>query len=141
MACDRYVVLTQRTPLDHPALASWGVEPCDVQMLARLTIDAQEAVLAAFTAHVATKKGKAAELIEPLLPPVPAPIDQAALATEGPEQFTLAVADHVKRTWAAWIAAERERVKRWMYMPGGRKDEVPQGLPAQFVERNAVQVP
>jgi hypothetical protein len=139
MACDRYVVLTERTPVDHPALTDWGVEPCNPEMLAELTVTAQETIMTAFAAHVATKKGKAADLIEPTLIPVPPPINQLALAGGAPEQLTLTVADQVKRVWEAWINAERERVKRWMYMPGGHKDEVPKAFPAQFVKRNAVQ--
>jgi hypothetical protein len=132
MTCDRYVVLTGRTPRDHPALAGWGLVPCDLDMLAELTVAAQETIMTAFTAYVATKRGKAAELVDPVLPPVPPPLDQAALDGETPEQLTLAVANQVKRTWAAWLAAERERVKRRAYMPGGRKDEQPSALPAEF---------
>jgi len=139
MACDRYVVLTDRTPRDHPALAGWDLVPCDLGMLAKQTVAAQEVIMGAFAAHVATKRGKAADLIEPVLPPVPPPLDQAALDGESPEQVTLAVANQVKRTWAAWFTAERERVKRWGYMPGGTKDEKPAPLPAEFTGQNAVQ--
>jgi hypothetical protein len=35
MICDRYVVLTDRTPGEHPLLIGWGVEPCDPAMLAK----------------------------------------------------------------------------------------------------------
>ena len=139
MTCDRYVVVTGRTSLDHPALAGWEIAPCDLPVLARQVVSAQEAIMAAFAAYVATKRGKAADLVEPVLPGVPPPLDEPALAGEAPVQVTLAVANQVKRTWAAWLAAEGERVKRWAYMPGGRKDEPPALLPAEFIARNAVQ--
>jgi hypothetical protein len=45
----------------------------------------------------------------------------------------------VRRIWAAWLTAERERVKRWTYMPGGIKGEAPALLPAEFVQQNALQ--
>lgn len=137
MTCDRYVVLTERTPRDHPVLAEWGVAPCDLELLAEQTAAAREAIMAAFTGHAA-KPGKA-DLIEPVLPPVPPPLDQAALDGETPQQVTLTVANRVMRVWAAWLTAERERVKRWAYMPDGRKDEPPALLPAEFAERNRVQ--
>lgn len=137
MTCDRYVFLTDRTPADHEVLAEWGVKPCDLAMLAEQTIAAQEAVMSAFAEHAA-KPGKA-ELVEPSMPAVPTPLDQAALQTRTPEQLTLAVANQVRRIWTAWLGAERERVKRWMYMPGGRKGEKPALLPAEFVQQNSVQ--
>jgi hypothetical protein len=137
MTCDRYVIFTDRTPRDHPALAQWGVEPCDLTLLAKQTTAAQEAIMVAFAEHV-VKPGKA-DLMEPALPPVPPPLDQAALETDSPQQLTLAVANQVRRIWAAWLAAERERVKRWTYMPGGRKGESPAVLPAEFVQQNALQ--
>ena len=34
MICDRYVVLTDRTPREHPLLIGWDVEPADLAMLA-----------------------------------------------------------------------------------------------------------
>lgn len=137
MLCERYVVLTDRTPRDHAVLARWDVAPCDLAMLAKQTTAAQEALMAAFAEHVA-KPGKA-DLMEPVLPPVPAPVDQAALETGTPEQLTLAVANLVKGTWAAWLTIERERVKRWTYMPGGSKGEAPTPLPLEFVEQNRLQ--
>lgn len=137
MTCERYVVLTDRTPRDHLVLARWGVAPCDLAMLAKQTAAAQEAVMAAFAEHAA-KPGKA-DLIEPVLPPVPAPVDQAAWETSAPEQLTLAVANQVRGIWTAWLAVERERVKRWAYMPGGSKGETPALLPAEFVQQNVLQ--
>ena len=137
MTCDRYVILTDRTPRDHAVLAQWGVVPCDLAMLAKQTTAAQEAIMAAFAEHAA-RPGKT-DLMEPTLPPVPAPLDQAALEAGSPQQLTLAVANQVMRIWVAWLAAERERVKRWTYMPGGRKGETPTVLPAEFVEQNVVQ--
>jgi hypothetical protein len=137
MTCDRYVILTDRTPPDHEVLAQWGVKPCDLAALAKQTIAAQEAVMAAFTEHAA-KPGKA-DLMEPTMPTVPAPLDQAAWQTCTPEQLTLAVANQVMRIWTAWLGSERERVKRWTYMPGGRKGEAPAVLPVEFVQQNVVQ--
>src|ERR1700722_18751414 len=137
MLCERYVVLTSRTPRDHAVLAQWDVAPCDLAMLAKQATAAQEAIMAAFAEHAA-KPGKA-DLMEPTLPPVPAPLDQAALETNSPTQLTLAVANQVRRIWAAWLATERERVKRWTYMPGGIKGEAPAELPAEFVQQNALQ--
>jgi hypothetical protein len=137
MLCERYVVLTNRTPRDHAALARWGVSPCDLATLAKQTTAAQEALMAAFAKHAA-KPGKA-DLMEPVLPPVPALIDQAARETGTPEELTLAVANQVRGIWAAWLAVERERVKRWAYMPGGIKGETPVLLPAEFVEQNVLQ--
>jgi hypothetical protein len=102
-------------------------------------VAAQKSIMDAFAAYVATKRGKAAELIEPELPPVPPPLDQAALDGEVPAQLTLAVANQVKSTWHAWFTADRERVKRWNYMPGGHKDEPAAPLPAAFTERSAIQ--
>lgn len=137
MTCDRYVILTDRTPRDHAVLAQWGVAPCDLAILAKQTTAAQEAIMAAFVEHAA-KPGKA-DLMEPTLPPVPAPLDQAALETDSPSQLTLAVANQVRQIWAAWLATERERVKRWTYMPGGRKGDAAAELPAEFVQQNALE--
>lgn len=137
MTCQRYVVLTDRTPRDHIALARWEVVPCDLAMLAKQTAGAQEAVMAAFAEHAA-KPGKA-DLMEPVLPHVPELVDQAAWETRTPQELTLAVANQVRGIWAAWLAVERERVKRWAYMPGGTKGETPALLPAEFVEQNVVQ--
>ena len=39
MLCDRYVVLTDRTPREHPLLIGWVVEPCDLEMLAKQITD------------------------------------------------------------------------------------------------------
>ena len=116
MICDRYVVLTDRTPREHPLLIGWDVEPCDLAMLAEQTTAAQATIMAAFGEH-RTRPGKA-DLIEPDLPPVPAPLDQAALEAGTAQQLTLAVANQVMRTWTAWLTTEGERVKRWTYMPG-----------------------
>jgi hypothetical protein len=137
MACERYVILSDRTPRDHAVLAQWGVVPCDLAAFAKQTISAQEAVMAAF-AEYATKPGKA-DLMEPVLPPVPAALDQGALDAGTPVRLTLAVANQVMRTWTAWLAVERERVKRWGYMPGGIKGESPALLPREFTEHNVVQ--
>jgi hypothetical protein len=139
MACDRYVILTERTPHDHTVFAGWDVTPCDIAALGGPTTAAQEVIMAAFDEYVATKRGKAAELMEPELPAVPATQDQAELDGGDPRQFTLAIANHVLRTWAAWIAAEQERVKRWRYMPGGREDESPSLIPAEFADKNMLQ--
>ena len=137
MVCERYVVLTDRTPRDHAVLARWGVAPCDLAMLAKQTAAAQETLLTAFAEHAA-KPGKA-DLMEPVLPSVPAPVDQTAWETGRPQELTLAVANQVRGTWAAWLAVERERVKRWSYVPGGIKGETPALLPAEFVELNVLQ--
>jgi hypothetical protein len=137
MACDRYVILTDRTPRDHPVLNHWGAAPCDLAMLAKQTTAAQERLMAAFAEHAA-KRGKA-DLMEPFLPPVPGPLDQTAWETCPPEKLTLAVANQVKIIWTAWLAVERERVKRWSYMPGGTKGEALGLLPAEFVEESVVQ--
>jgi hypothetical protein len=58
MICDRYVVLTDRTPRMHPLLISWGVEPCDLAMLAKQITAAQGTVMAAFEEY-RSKPGKA----------------------------------------------------------------------------------
>ena len=137
MICDRYVVLTDRTPRKHPLLIGWGVEPCDLAMLAKQITAAQATIVAAFGEY-RTKPGKA-DLIEPVLPPVPAPFDQAALEAGTPQQLTLALANQVMRTWTAWLTTEGERVKRWTYMPGGWKGETPALLPAEFMQHNTVQ--
>jgi hypothetical protein len=137
MICDRYVVLTDRTPRQHSLLTSWGVDPADLPMLAAETTAAQATIMSAFEKH-RSKPGKA-DLIEPALPLVPAPFDQAVLEAGTPQQLTLAAANRVLRTWAAWLATEGERVKRWTYLPGGRKGEAPALLPAEFIKRNTVQ--
>jgi hypothetical protein len=137
MVCDRYTVLTDRTPPDHPLLIGWGAEACDLATLAGETIATQAAIMAAFEEH-RIRPGKG-DLAEPTLPPVPALLDQAVLEVGTTQQLTLAVANQVMRTWTAWLITERERVKRWSYMPGGRKDETPALLPAEFIKRNAVQ--
>ena len=137
MICDRYVVLTDRTPRKHSLLIGWGVEPADLAILAEESTATQATIIAAFKEH-RSKPGKA-DLIEPVLPPVPAPFDQAVLEAGTPQQLTLAVANQVLRTWAAWLATEGERVKRWTYMPGGRKGETLALLPAEFIKRNTVQ--
>jgi hypothetical protein len=137
MICDRYVVLTDRTPREDALLISWGAEPCDLAMLAGQTTTAQAAIMAAFEVH-RSKPGKA-DLIEPVLPPVPKPLDQAALEAGPPQQLTLAVANQVMRTWTAWLTTEGERVKRWAYIPGGHKGEKPALLPAEFIKCNTVQ--
>jgi hypothetical protein len=136
MICDRYVVLTDRTPREHPLLIGCGTEPCDLAMLARQTTAAQAVIMTAFEEHH-SKPGKAG-LIEPVLPPVPQPVDQAALEADTPQQLTLAVANQVMRTWTAWLTTEGERVKRWAYMPGGYKGEKPSLLPAEFIKYNTI---
>jgi hypothetical protein len=136
MICDRYVILTDRTPREHPLLIGWGVEPSDLAMLAKETTAAQATVLAAFSKY-RTRPGKS-DLSEPNLPPVPPPLDQAELETGTPQQLTLALANQVKRTWTAWFTTEGERVKRWAYMPGGRKGEKPASVPAGFGEHNTI---
>jgi len=137
MICDRYVVLTDRSPREHALLIGWGAEPCDLAMLAEQTTAAQAAIMAAFEEY-RSKPGKA-DLIEPVLPPAPQPFDQAALEAGTAQQLTLAVANQVMRTWTAWLTTEGERVKRWTYMPGGHKGETPALLPAEFTKRNTVQ--
>jgi hypothetical protein len=137
MLCDRYVVLTDRTPREHPLLIGRVVEPCDLEMLAKQTTAAQVTVMVAFEEY-RSKPGKA-DLIEPTLPPVPASFDQATLEAGTPQLLTLALANQVMRTWKAWLTTEGERVKRWTYMPGGRKGETPALLPAEFVQHNTVQ--
>jgi hypothetical protein len=138
MACDRYVVLTDRTPQDHAILAEWHAVPCDLKMLAKQIASAQDAIQVAFDKYVDTKRGKSANLLEPVLPLVPLPLDQAGLESEASLKLTLAVANQVMHIWSAWVAVERERVKRWTYMPGGRKDEAPVLLPPDFGAQNAV---
>lgn len=137
MTCDRYIILTDRTPREHPLFIGLGADPCDLALLAHQTATAQATIMAAFEEH-RSKPGKA-DLIEPVMPPVPAPIDQAALEAGTPEQLTLALANQVMRTWQAWLDTEGERVKRWTYMPGGRKDETRALLPAGFTQHNTVQ--
>ena len=137
MICDRYVILTDRTPREHPLLIGWGVEPSDLAMLAKQTTAAQATVLTAFSEYRA-RPGKS-HLSEPNLPPVPAPLDQAALEAGASQQLTLALANQVMRTWTAWLTTEGERVKRWTYMPGGREGEKPALVPAEFAEHNTVQ--
>jgi hypothetical protein len=137
MLCDRYIVLTDRTPREHPLLIGWDAKPCDLAMLAEQTTLAQATLMAAFEEY-RSKPGKG-ELVEPVLSAVPQPLDQTALEADTPQQLTLAVANQVMRTWTAWLTTERERVKRWAYMPGGHKGEAPALLPAEFVKRNTVQ--
>lgn len=60
MTCDRYVILTDRTPPDHEMIANWDVTPCDLARLAKQAIAAQEAVMPAFAEHAA-KPGKAGD--------------------------------------------------------------------------------
>lgn len=136
MSRDRYVVLTDRTPRDHAMFGGWGVVPCDLAILAKCGTAAQEAIMAAFTEYAA-KPGKGG-LAEPIMLRVPRPLDQTALEAFAPQQLTLAVANQVMRIWSAWLTAERERVKRWKYMPGGRKDETPALLPAEFMHANVL---
>ncbi len=137
MACDRYVVVTDRTPRDHAVILGWDLKPCDLAQLRKQTIAAHEVIMAAFTEQAA-KPGKA-DLMEPTLPPVPPVVDQAVLEAGSPLQLTLATANQVMRIWAAWMEGERERVKRWTYMPGGFKGEALAVLPAEFIRQNAVQ--
>ena len=135
--CDRYVVLTDRTPRSNPLLIGWGVEPCDLAMLAAQVTAAQATLMAAFEEYRA-QPGKA-NLVEPNLPPVPATLEQAELEGGPPERLTLAVANQIMQTWTAWLATEGERVKRWKYMPGGREGEKRAVLPAEFMKLNTVQ--
>lgn len=137
MVCDRYLVLTGRTPREHPLLTGWGVEPSDLAMLAKQTAAAQATVLTACSEYRA-RPGKS-HLSEPNLPTVPAPLDQAALEAGAPQQLTLALANQVMRTWTAWLSTEGERVRRWTYMPGGREGEKRALIPAEFGEHNTVQ--
>jgi hypothetical protein len=137
MVCDRFVVLTDRTPCEHPIFIGWGVDPSDLAMLVKQTIAAQAAVLAACREHRA-RPGKS-HLIEPSLPPVPEPLDQAALEAGAPQQLTLALANQVMRTWTAWLSTEGERIKRWAYMPGGREGEKRALVPAKFEEQSTAQ--
>jgi hypothetical protein len=136
MVCDRYVVLTDRTPREHPVLIGWGIEPSDLAMLARQTTAAQATLLTAFSEYRA-RPGKS-DLSEPNLPSVPLPFDQTALEAGVSPQLTLALANQVMRTWTAWLTTEGERVKRWTYMPGGREGEKPALIPAEFEEHNTL---
>ena len=86
MICDRYIVLTERTPREHPLIVGRGVEPADLAMLAKQTTAAQATVLTAFSEYRA-RPGKS-DLSEPYLPPVPAPLDQAGLQGGAPQRFT-----------------------------------------------------
>jgi hypothetical protein len=138
MVLDRYVVLTERTPRTHPIFIGWDLEPCDLTMLAEQTTAAQVTIMATFEEYRA-KPGKA-NLMEPNLLPVPAPVDQPAWEASPSERLlTLAVANQVMRTWAAWLATEGERVKRWKYMPGGYEGEKRALLPAEFMKLNSIQ--
>lgn len=137
MICDRYVILTDRTPREHSFFSGWGVDPSDLAMLAKQATAAQATVLTAFGEYRA-RPGKSG-LTEPNLPPVPAPLDQAGLEAGAPQQLTLALANQVMRIWTAWLTTEDERVKRWTYMPGGREGEKPALVPAEFAEHNTVQ--
>jgi hypothetical protein len=137
MICDRYVILTDRTPREHPLLSGLGIEPSDLAMLAKQTTFAQATVLASFREYQA-RPGKS-HLSEPNLPPVPVSVDQAELESGPPQQLTLALASQVMRTWTAWLATEGERVKRWAYMPDGREGGKQAVLPAEFEEHNTVQ--
>jgi hypothetical protein len=137
MLCDRYTVLTNRTPREHPLVIGWGAAPCDLAMLAEQTTVAQAIIMAEFEKHRSNPGN--GELVEPGLPPVPQPLAQAVLEAETTERLTLAVANQVMRTWTAWLTTERERVKRWAYMPGGHKGEAPALLPAEFMKRNIIQ--
>ena len=137
MVSDRYIVLTDRTPREHRVLVGWDVEPSDLAMLTKQTTAAQATVRTACSEYRA-RPGKS-HLNEPELPPVPAPVDQAAMETCASPQLTLALANQLMRTWTAWLATEGERVKRWAYMPGGWKGERPALVPAEFAEHNTVQ--
>jgi hypothetical protein len=137
MVCDRYVVLTERTPRSHPLLMGWGIKPCDLAMLTEQVTAAQATLMAAFEEYRA-QPGKA-NLVEPSLPPVPVPLERGELESGPPELLTLALANQVMRTWTAWLATEGERVKRWKYMPGGREGEKRAVLPAEFMKLNTVQ--
>ena len=137
MICELYVVLTDRTPRQYPLFIGWDIEPCDLEMLAEQTAAAQATIMAAFEEY-RPKPGKA-DLIEPVLPPVPQPFDQAAFEAGTPQQLTLAVANQVMRTWTAWLNTKGERVKRWADTPGGHKDEKPALLPAEFIRRSTAQ--
>lgn len=136
MMCDRYVILTDRTPREHPLLISWGVEPSDLAMLAKETTVAQAGILASFSEY-RTRPGKS-HLSEPNLPPVPPPLNQSESEAGTPQQLTLTLANQVRRTWTAWLTTEGERVKRWTYMPDGQEGEKPALLPAEFEEHNTV---
>lgn len=136
MMCNRYVVLTERAHHERLLLAGWGVEPCDVAMLAKLTTAAQTTIMAAFEEY-RTRPGKG-RLTEPKLPPIPGPVDQAVLEP-GTVQLTLALANQVRRTWRAWLITEHERLTRRNYMPEGHNGEARALLPVEFVKHNAVQ--
>jgi hypothetical protein len=137
MICDRYVILTDRTPREHPLLIGWAVEPSELAMLAKQTTAAQATILTSFSEY-RTRPGKS-HLSEPNLPAVPAPLDQAELETGTSQRLTLALANQVMRTWTAWLTTEGERVKRWTYMPGGQEGEKPALVPAEFGEHNTIQ--
>lgn len=137
MICDRYVILTDRTPREHSLLIGWGVEPGDLAMLAKQTTAAQATILTSFSEY-RTRPGKS-HLSEPNLPPVPAPLNQAELETGTSQQLTLALANQVMRTWTAWLTTEGERVKRWTYMPDGQEGEKPALVPAEFGAHNTIQ--
>lgn len=136
MIFDRYAILTDRTPREHSLLIDWGVVPSDLAMLAKETTAAQATVLAAFNEY-RSKPGKSG-LSEPNLLPVPSPLNQSELETGTPQQLTLALANQVMRTWAAWMTTESERLKRWRYMPGGWEGEKPALLPAEFGASNTI---
>ena len=57
MVCDRYVILTDRTPRDHRVLVGRGVEPSDLAMLTKHTTAAQATVRTACSEY-RTRPGK-----------------------------------------------------------------------------------
>lgn len=135
MSCDRYVVVTSRTPLDHPAFSGWGLKPCDLSGLLDQTAAAQEMILAALAEH--KKEPGKKNLAEPSLPPVPKPLDPGSLYVDDFRKPPLVLADYVKTAWAVWIATDRERIKRRAYMPEGRDNANLVILPPEFGEARA----
>lgn len=137
MACDRYVVVTGRTPLEHPVFAELDLKPCDLDGLLEQTRVSQEAILTAF-AEYKKKPGKKA-LTEPSLPPVPDHLDEESIYVDQSRKPALVLADHVKAAWNTWLETDRDRVKRRSYMPEGRDSEKLSTLPLEFTEGNSVQ--
>lgn len=128
MVAERYVVLTERSRADHPAVAGWLLEPVDLELFEEQTRAGQQALGAALGSRSTNLA----------LLSVPEALDQAPFERGRPELLTLAVANRVKGIWAAWLSCESERAKRVDRLSDNRAVARIAVLPTAFAEASTL---
>ena len=133
---DRYIVLTDRTDADHPILTGTRITACTVDHLAAATATSYTQLQAiARHALAAGRRGVTA----PAALTVFVPHDQTALRTGTAPMVALAVADHLRVTWTAWLALNADWQRRpYLAQHPHRPGRTTQLVPPAFADANNV---